>query len=227
MRSGYLQINPGDRAKAAGAVLVVHVLLGAALLTGLALHFDQRHETGLVTFDVPLPPAPQPAETRSQLPVKAKPAPAGKKAMPSPIVAPPARLPVERSVAAAPSAGIGAASSAGAATGGSGTGAGGSGNGNGAGAGMVGARLLSGALTRSDYHQIAALGSSRGSAELLLLVNTFGRVERCRTVASSGNPQVDATLCQLLSDRARFAPARSADGSLFYQDVHYFPRWGH
>ena len=91
---------------------------------------------------------------------------------------------------------------------------------------MVGARLLGGALTRGDYRQIAELGSSRGAAELLLLVNTLGHVERCRALASSGNVQVDATLCQLLERRARFVPAHSADGTLFYQDVHYFPRWG-
>ncbi|MEO7813839.1 MAG: hypothetical protein ABIR87_00125 [Sphingomicrobium sp.] len=225
MHSVYLETERSDRAKAAAAVLLIHLVLGAALLTGLAIHIDQRRDTSLATFDIQPPPPPPPTDRKLAPSAKSTPAPAGQKASPSPIVAPPAKLPVEQTVAAASIAGLGAASSAGAAASGSGTGAGGAGNGLGAGAGMVGALLLNGALTRGDYQQIADLGSSRGNAELLLLVNKFGRVERCRALASSGNAQVDAALCQLLTQRARFAPAHSADGTLYYQDVHYFPRW--
>lgn len=227
MRSGYLMPNRTDRTKAAGAALAVHLLLGAAFLTGLALHIDRRRQASLSTFDVTIPPPPRPIEQRPVSPSRAAPAVAGKKAAPSPILALPAKLPSEQPVIAAPLAGQGAAPTAGAANGGSGTGAGGTGEGLGGGndSGMVGARLLNGALNRSDYRMIADLGSSRGTAELLLLVNQSGRVERCRALASSGNPVVDSTLCQLLSERARFAPAHSAEGTLYYQDVHYFPRW--
>lgn len=227
MRRGYLEADKSDRAKAAGAALLIHVLLGAAFLTGLALHVDRQKETSLTTFDVEPPPPPPPAEERRAKPAEDQQAPAGKKASPSPIVAPPAKLPVEPPVSATPVAGQAAAASAGAAASGEGTGAGGVGNGGGGnGGGVIGAQLLSGALSRGDYREIASLGSSRGAAELLLLVNKEGRVERCRSLASSGNSQVDAALCQLLIDRARFSPAHSADGTAYYQDVHYFPRWG-
>ena len=226
MHSDYLQTDRGDRAKAAAAALAVHMLLGAVLLTGLALHFDSEHETGLVTFDVPPPPAPPPIEKRPDTPAKGDPARAGKTATPSPIVVPVTKVQVDQTVVAASVAGQGAASSSGGSTDGTGSGAGGSGDGIGGGAGMVGARLLTGALTRRDYRQIADLGSSRGAAELLLLVNKLGRVERCQMIRSSGNSSVDGALCKLLADRARFAPAHSADGTLYYQDVHYFPRWG-
>ncbi len=229
-RSGYLQPDRGDRAKAAGAALVIHLLLGAAFLTGLALHIDKQRDTGLTTFDVASPPPPPPVTETRKKRADDRPAPAGKKSSPSPIVAPPAKLPVVQSMTAAPLAGQGTASTAGPAANGAGTGAGGSGNGQGGGGtgggGVIGARLVSGALTRGDYRQIASLGSSRGAAELLLLVNPAGRVERCRALGSSGNPQVDAGLCQLLAYRARFVPAHSADGMLYYQDVYYFPRWG-
>lgn len=227
MRNGYIQPDGTDRAKAAGAALAVHLLLGAAFLAGRALHIDRQRQDSLSTFDVIVPPPPPPVEQRPVAPAKAAPAPAGNKATANPIVAPLAKILTDQRVAAAPVAGPGAASGAGAASSGSGTGGGGTGTGLGdGGGGMVGARLLTGALSRGDYRQISELGSLRGAAELLLLVNTRGRVERCRALSSSGNEQVDATLCRLLADRARFAPAHSADGALYYQDVHYFPRWG-
>ena len=227
MRSGCIQPDRSDRAKAAGAALAVNLLLGAAFLTGLALHIDRQRQASLSTFDVVAPPPPPPIDQQPTTLAKATPAAVGKKDTASPIVVPPAKIPTEQRVAAAAVAGGGAASGAGAAASGSGTGTGGTGNGSGgSGGGMVGARLLTGALTSGDYRQISELGSSRGAAELLLLVNTLGRVERCRAVSSSGDAQVDATLCRLLADRARFAPAHSADGALYYQDVHYFPRWG-
>ena len=59
----------------------------------------------------------------------------------------------------------------------------------------------------------------------LLLVNPAGRVERCRALRSSDDPSVDNILCQTLMDRARFSPAREANGLPLYQDVRYFPRW--
>lgn len=231
MRQGYLQPESGDRAKAAGAALVIHLLLGAALLTGLALHIDLKRDDSLTTFDVEPPsppPPPPPTANRAEKQTRAQPARAGRKANPSPIVAPPAKIPVERPVNAAPAPGQGVDSSAGAASSGTGTGAGGAGNGRGGGenGGVVGARLLSGALGRGDYRRIQAMGSSRGEAELLLLVNQLGRVERCRALRSSGYPEIDGALCQMLLDSARFSPAHAVDGSTYFQDVHYFPRWG-
>jgi protein TonB len=147
-------------------------------------------------------------------------------------VAPPAILPTPQPLVAAPVAGTGTVSTDGAASSGTGTDAGGTGAGHGSGgiggdgAGRVGARLISGALGRRDYRQIDTMGSSRGSADLLLLINRAGRVERCRVSRTSGNVMVDDILCQRMIDGARFEPAREADGTPLYQDVRYFPRWG-
>ena len=223
------QIDRADRAKAAGAAVIIHLLLGAAFLTGLALQPRLRSDDSLKTFDVRAPPPPPPLVTEAtSRPAKIQPAPAGKKAEASPIVAPPARLATPQPIAAAPAAGTGSSSSPGAAASGTGTGAGGTGDGaagGGHGAGRTGARLVSGSLGPRDYRQIAAMGSPRGDAELLLLVNPAGRVERCRALRSSGDPSVDNILCQTLMDRARFSPAREANGLPLYQDVRYFPRW--
>ena len=221
--TGY-QTNQADRAKAAGAAVIIHLLLGGAFLTGLALQPRMRSDDSLKTFDVRAPPPPPPPMTEApSQSAKSQPAPAGKKAEASPIVAPPARLPSPQPIVAAPVAGTGSLSSGGAAAsgtgtgaGGTGTGAGGSGNGagdGGNGAGRTGARLVSGSLGPRDYRQIAAMGSTRGDADLMLLVNPAGRVERCRALRSSGDPAVDNILCETLMDRARFSPAREANGS--------------
>ena len=231
MRQGYLHADRGDRAKAAGAAVVVHLLLGAALLTGLALHIDRKTSDSLATFDVvaPLPP-PLPVEDRREQPAKATPAPAGKKAVPSPIVAPPSKIPIQQPMTAAPVAGTGSASSAGAATIGSGTGAGGTGNGLGGGGGgsggRIGAMLINGRLTNRDYRTIAGRDLPAGSAIYVLLVDTSGRVERCRPATSSGSARVDRSLCEILTQRLRFRPAMEADGRPLYQDVNYVARWG-
>ena len=230
MRRDRFLSDPRDRARSAAATVAIHLALGTAFLTGLALRPERRAEDSLKTFNVPpLPPQPPIAPTPDRAPADA-PAPAGRKADASPIVAPPARLPSPQPIVAAPVAGIGSSSNAGAAVSGSGTGAGGVGDGigsggDGGGGGITGARLLSGALDRRDYRRIADLGSSRGSAELLLLINKDGRVERCRAFRSSGNPAVDDALCRILIDRARFEPAQRADGTFLYQDIRYFPRW--
>ena len=227
MPSNYYPSDPRDRVRSAAATVAIHVALGAGFLTGLALQPERRPDDSLKTFDVKQP-APRPITKAPNKPAKDQPALAGKKADPSSIVTSPARLPTAQPIAAAPVAGTGSSANAGAATTGAGTGAGGSrkgSGGGGGGAGRSGARLLSGGLGQRDYGQIAAMGSSRGDAELLLLVNPAGRVERCRALRSSGNPAVDAALCQILLDRARFSPAREADGSPLYQDVRYFPSW--
>lgn len=187
MRPGYLQADKAERAKAAGAAVAINLLLGTALLTGLALHVESRRDTSLATFDVetPIPPA---LEVRQAKPAKSMPAPAGKKASPSPIVAPPAKIPDEASIRAARVAGQVAASSAGAAVSGTGTGAGGSGNGLGAGGnggGRTGAILVSGRLTNRDYRALAGPDLPSGSAMYVLLVNPAGRVERCRVAAAA------------------------------------------
>lgn len=232
MRSTYLVSDPRDRARSVAATAAIHLALGAALLSGLALKVDRHSDDALKTFDVTPPPPPPPASLAQPSPAQRdRPAPAGKKADPSPIVAPRARFPTPSPIPAAPVAGIGSASTSGAASSGTGPGAGGTGAGRGSGgsggdgAGRTGARLISGALGRQDYRQIDSMGLSRGNAELLLLVNPAGRVEHCRTVRSSGNTAVDDLLCRRMMQGARFQPARETDGSPLYQDVRYFPNW--
>ncbi|MEO6580768.1 MAG: hypothetical protein ABIN83_06410 [Sphingomicrobium sp.] len=229
MRGTYLGSDRGERAKAAGATLAVNFVLGLALIAGLAVHSERRHDTSLLTFDVARRPPP-PEEPQAPAPAKRTAGPAAAKARASAIVAPPEKIPVEQPLNAAPVAGSGAASSIGASDRGAGLGGGGSGNGPGSGGNgggeRIGARLLAGTLTRRDYRTIARSDLPSGSAMYVLLVNPAGRVERCRAAASSGSARVDQSLCLMLSQRLIFRPAMEADGRPIYQDVNYVARWG-
>lgn len=232
MRRDALLSNRAERARAAGAAVVIHLILGAAFLTGLALHPSAGNEERLKTFNVePPPPPPRALEKPQRQRATSQPAPAGKRAVPSPVVAPPPKLPTPEPVQAAPVAGPGSALRAGAAASGSGTGAGGSGNGmggggQGAGGGRIGAMLISGRLDRHDYRAIAGNDLPAGSAMYVLLVAPSGRVERCRTAASSGFGRIDQSICAMLTDRLRFRPAMESNGRPLYQDVNYVARWG-
>ena len=229
MRPATLDADKADRAKAAAGAVAINLLLGTALLTGLALHFDRVGDASLATFDV-RPPQPPPVEEARRAKLSKLPsAPAGKRSESGPIVAPPAKLTPPVTVAAIP--GVGTAPDAGAAGSGSGTGAGGEGSGQGAGGigdggGRTGAVLISGRLTNRDYRAIAGPDLPSGSAMYVLLVNPAGRVERCRVAASSGSDRVDQWFCSLLSQRMTFRPAMEADGRRIYQDVNYVARWG-
>src|SRR5688500_8531188 len=147
--AGYRQSNP-DRAKAALAALLVHAAIGAAFLTGLIVNVSDRPSEVLDTFDVSLPPPPPPIVEDEEAKPKGDPGEAGKKADPTPVVAPNPKIeiPAKPPVAAAPVPGQGAAPSAGAAASGTGTGAGGSGTGlggggtGGSGAGFTPARKI-------------------------------------------------------------------------------------
>ena len=224
-----------DRAKAAAAAICVNLFLGLALITGLSLRDERRREEILETFDVTLPPPPpQPAVVESQPQNDAKresEGARGKKAEPSPVVAPASPILRSTPVIAAPTAGTGSAPSAGNADRGTGTGSGGSGSGSGAGgtgagAGRTAASLISGRITNRDYRAIAGRDIEEGTAVFTLLVDTDGRVARCRAATSSGSARIDATLCDMLTKRLRFRPAREADGTLLFQDVNYVARWG-
>ena len=224
-RSSY-STDGRDRATAAGAAILIHVLLGAAFLTGLALSPTLRPEDHLQTFDVAPPPPPPPIAEPDPALSKDKPAPAGKKAEPSPIVAPPAVLPSPQEVQAAPVAGRGSASSAGSAASGSGTGGGGTGTGSGGGRGIgTEARLLSGNRSRLPRQMLRQFAADRGYAHLLLRIAESGRVEDCRVLTSTGAGEVDRALCAVMVNQSQWSPARDRQGRPITVEVRYTSVW--
>lgn len=218
-----------DQAKAIVAVIAVHAALAAIILTGLNVRVVTAAVERLKTFDIavpkppppkPPPPAPQPHQAKKEAGAPAK------KAEPTPVVAPPTRLPVRSPIPAAKIAGTGSASSSGAGTSGTGTGAGGYGNGPGGGGfgGYSPARRIT-RIPNSEYRRLAATGIISGSVGVTIKVNPDGSPSNCRVARSSGDRGIDALMCQLTLRYVRFDPARDPGGRPVAQDVTFFPNW--
>lgn len=224
----YRSEDKRDRWKAIAGVVLVHVVLGSAILTGLNVNLVGEAVERLETFDVTLPevppPPPPPPPRQAQ---EEQGAPAAPKA--SPVVAPEpeVELPVQNPIAAAPEPGTGASSSTGQGGVGSGTGAGGTGSGRGSGAGAAASappRLVR-HLTRGDYRQLTAGRMRSGRAGVAIRVDANGRVDSCRIHLSSGDPRIDNGLCPLIRSRLLFQPARDAQGRPVAVDTHYMATW--
>jgi protein TonB len=219
-----------DQAKAAAAVIAVHVALAFVILSGLHVSIVSEAVDRLKTFNlqeppppppIPPPPKPQPkAQTE-----KPQGAPA-KRAEPTPVVAPPPRIPAPSPIPAAKVAGTGSASTSGAAASGNGTGAGGYGNGTGGGGGggFTPARKLT-KIPDREYRRFASSGISSGSVAISIRVDPDGSVSNCRIVRSSGSPYADSLMCQLTQQYVRFSPARDPAGRAIAQDVTWVPNW--
>ena len=224
-------VDKPDRAKAILAVAAVHAALAAVIVTGLNVRMIGEVVEHMQVFDfreTPPPPPPPP------LPPQHKPHQAkleagapGKRANPSPVVAPEPKLPLPSPIPAAKVAGTGNASTSGAANYGTGTGAGGSGNGLGGGGfgGFTPAQKIT-KIPDREYRRLAsASGMDRGSVGVAMRVNPDGRASNCRVVRSSGSPVADSLMCQLTEQYIRFRPALDAQGRPVAQDVTWFPNW--
>ena len=222
-----------DRAKAIAAVVAVHVGLAALVLSGsrVARESAEQAPTQLIDVALPPPPPPPPPDTKPAPRPEREQGAAGKKAEPSPIVAPPPRLPAKTPVPAAPVAGTGSASTAGAATTGTGPGAGGSGAGRGGGGsgggGGIGTdvRLLGGNRSRLPSRLLRQFTADRGYAHLWLTIAETGRVTDCSVLQSTGNPQVDQALCGLMVRQSRWTAARDTQGRPITVKVRYTAIW--
>jgi protein TonB len=172
----------------------------------------------------PPPPKPQPRPEHARREAGAP----ARKAEASPVVAPPAKLPLPSPIVAAKVAGSGSAPSAGAGTAGNGTGAGGTGNGPGGGgpdySRFTPARRIS-KIPDGAYRRLAATGLESGRIGVTIKVNDDGSVTNCRIARSSGDGGADAMMCQLTLRFVRFAPARDDHGRPVAQDVTFFPNW--
>ena len=223
-----------DKAKAiAGVALVYAMIVGAALLMPSDSPLGVRDSDPTVLIDIKRPPEPEPPPPEEPGKAELEEGTAGKKAEPTPIVAPkPAiELPAKPPVASAPVAGIGAAATAGAANTGTGPGAGGSGTGRGGGGsgggGRIGtqARLLGGNSSKLPSRLLRAFAADRGYGYLMLTVGETGRVTDCRVLQTTGNSAVDEAMCNLMIRRSRWQPARDRQGNAIAVKVRYTATW--
>jgi protein TonB len=177
----------------------------------------------LIRIDLPPPerppPTPKPAEQRRS---HGKASPPDLRAEPTPIVAPRPEVPVPipPPIPAAPIDGAGSANAVGnAEVPGLGTGASGQGNGQGSGSGGQGdgsggtpPQWIRGRIKDSDYPKSAGEAGISGTVSVRYIVEVDGHATSCRVTASSGNPELDATTCQLIEKRFRFKPSRDEEG---------------
>lgn len=225
-----------DRARAALAAVALTAGLGAALLWGVAPPLLRPIVETVARFDlvppatVPKPPTRAPNPSRAPRPNAAAAPPnrvsrATAQVVVPTIVPPPPPLPPPPLVVA-PVAAAGEDRSSGAAlAAGPGTGAGGdgrengggdSGDGNGgggvAGGGGGDAVQIAGRITGRDYPLGPLRAHIEGQVTIHYAIDARGRVQGCRIVRSSGNADLDATTCRLVTRRFRFRPARDANG---------------
>jgi periplasmic protein TonB len=224
-----------DRAKAIAAVVFVHVALGAVLLSGLNVRTIDRAVEQLKAFDIAEEPPPPPIEEPPPKPAESsapedEAAPANLKSRPTPIVAPPPRVPAPQPVTTAQVRGpegldrtAGAGSTAGPGTGAGGQGSGFGGGGSG-GEGYTPVRLIRN-LTNRDYRRLAGGRLPAGRASVAIRINPDASISNCRVVGSSGDAVVDAGLCDLVVSRLRFRPALDASGRPVGQDINYTATW--
>ena len=222
-----------DRAKAIVGVVAVHLAIGALVLSSQQPLPKAVEDVRTVLIDIADPPPSPPAPPSNSGRAAEEEGEAGKKAEPTPVLAPKPRIvvPAPTPIAAAPVAGTGSASTAGAATTGTGPGAGGSGTGRGGGGsgggGGIGTdvRLLGGNRSRLPSRLLRQFTADRGYAHLWLTIAETGRVTDCSVLQSTGNPQVDQALCGLMVRQSRWTAARDTQGRPITVKVRYTAIW--
>lgn len=226
-------------------VVGLHLALGFALISGLAVDGTRRASESLKSYDVPalLPPPPEllPPPRVERAGAERPAAPANLRSRPLPVAAPvplfPLPAPVPAAEVSAPEPGLdltaGAADHPGSGTGagGAGTGFGGGGSG-GSGAGTTSegeigapARLLRGMRSRLNEAFMRGLPANTGQAILTLTVGTNGRVVECSVAESTGSPALDAELCARVASRSRWQPAHDKAGRPLAVNVRYTAVW--
>ena len=202
-------------------VALLHVVLGYALITGLAYNVIKKAAEDLKTFDVedePPPPEEEPPP----------PPPENIPETPPPVVAPPplvrtnvAPPPVTTTTTAPPPVITPTAPTAPPAppapppppppprT-----------------VEPAKARAnLASYISDDDYPQDAIRNEQQGTTGFRLEVGPDGRVTNCTITSSSGSSSLDSTTCRLMKSRARFTPATDSNGNRTSDSVSGRIRW--
>ena len=190
-------VEAGNRPRPPAIVLVVliHVLLAYAFVTGLAYRFAAPAPDDLKTFDVvePAPPAEEPAPEPQAAP---NPSPVDVAPSPSPTRA----NPLASAEAQGPTS-----------TGGS--------------SATVASLIRGAFNNDSDYPSAARRREEQGTVRVAYTVGTDGRVSNCAVVQSSGSSSLDSTTCRIFERRFRYTPARDATGNPVPQTIRSTVTW--
>jgi periplasmic protein TonB len=198
----------GNRTAAIVVVALLHAILGYALITGLAYNVIKKAAEDLKTFDVqeeppppPDEPPPPPEDMPDVPPPPVQPPPMVRLDRPpppiqiqeSPVIPPappvvPPRVypPAPPAPPAPPPVARSEPKSA------------------------VG--NLQGLITGDDYPSSALANEEEETVTVRLSIGADGRVSGCSVSGSSGSRTLDSTTCRVLQRRAKFTPARDANG---------------
>jgi protein TonB len=65
----------------------------------------------------------------------------------------------------------------------------------------------------NDYPPTALRANQQGTVTFLMAIGADGRLTDCIVTGSSGSEAIDNVTCRIMRDRARFTPARDAQGN--------------
>ncbi|HVF83853.1 MAG TPA: energy transducer TonB [Sphingomicrobium sp.] len=210
-----------NRTVAVIIVALLHVLLGYALVTGLAYNVIKKAAEDLKTFDVedePPPPEEEPPPPPENVP----------ETPPPPVVSPPPLVrsnvqtpqiqtaPVAPPVVITPRAvpappappapppppPVPRVSQAAKARG-----------------------SLPGLFSTDDYPQDAIRNEDQGTTAVRLTIDGSGRVSGCTVTASSGSSSLDNATCRIIRARARYTPAKDQNGQAIADSDSARIRW--
>ena len=201
-----------NRVVAIIVVALIHLVLGYALVTGLAYNVAKKAIEDLKTFDVedepPPPPDEPPPPPEKQLetppPMVAPPPIVRTNTAPPPMivtpVAPPPQITVAppRPPAPPPPRRIEPARAKG---------------------------NLPALFSTDDYPASALRNEEAGTATVRLDIGPDGRVSACTITGSSGSSALDSATCRILRSRARFSPATDSTGAKVSDSMTQRIRW--
>ncbi|TMJ18173.1 MAG: energy transducer TonB [Alphaproteobacteria bacterium] len=67
-------------------------------------------------------------------------------------------------------------------------------------------------FSKNDYPRAAFQAHQQGTTSYHIWIDGEGSVTGCTIVQSSGSAELDETTCRIITERARFHPARDAKG---------------
>jgi protein TonB len=180
----------GNKTVAIVIVGLLHVLIGYALITGLAYNVIKKAAEDLKTFDVEDQPPPPPEEPPppEQKQVETPPPPV---VSPPPLVRSNVQTPIIQTAPGAPPPPPPPRISQAAQARGS----------------------LPGLFSTDDYPQDAIRNEQQGTTSVHLTIGTDGRVSGCDVTGSSGSSSLDQATCRIIRSRARYTPAKDQNGA--------------
>jgi protein TonB len=191
----------GNRITAIIIVALIHIALGYALVTGLAYEAVTKVIKKVTTVDIkeeqkpppPPPPPPPPDKAPPPPPIVAPPPPLNISVSPPAITTVSAPPPVAPPPVLAPPAVVAPRFT------------------------PVAAQAKGNTAewaTPDDYPSRPLREGVQGVTGFRVTIGTNGRVTACEITNSSGNAELDAATCKLVTSRARFNPAKDGEGQL-------------